>query len=100
MKSYRKTNFRIQQRNQHLINILEENYYIELGTIDIPVMDKLLHGNVIDLKEVIYKDIEEQLKQRLSTKVSVNSKGNGTGRIEIDFYNHDDLERLLDLLNR
>ena len=50
--------------------------------------------------EVIYKDIEEQLKQRLSTKVSVNSKGNGTGRIEIDFYNHDDLERLLDLLNR
>ena len=57
MKSYRKTNFRIQQRNQHLINILEENYYIELGTIDIPVMDKLLHGNVVDLKEVIYKDI-------------------------------------------
>ncbi|MBQ2891294.1 MAG: hypothetical protein IJE45_00170 [Bacilli bacterium] len=57
MKSYRKTNFRIQQRNQHLINILEEDYYIELGTIDIPVMDKLLNGSVIDLNELIYEDI-------------------------------------------
>ena len=50
--------------------------------------------------EYIYKDIEEQLKQRLSTKVAVNSKGDGAGKIEIEFYNHDDLERLLDLLNR
>ena len=50
--------------------------------------------------EVIYKDIEEQLKQKLSTKVAVNSKGDGTGKIEIEFYNHDDLERLLDMLNR
>lgn len=50
--------------------------------------------------EVIYKDIEEQLKQKLSTKVSVNSKGDGAGKIEIEFYNHDDLERLLDYLNR
>ena len=50
--------------------------------------------------EFIYKDIEEQLKQRLSTKVCVNSKGNGSGKIEIDFYNHDDLERLLEVLSR
>lgn len=50
--------------------------------------------------EVIYRDIEEQLKQKLSTKVAVNSKGDGAGKIEIEFYNHDDLERLLDFLNR
>lgn len=50
--------------------------------------------------EVIYRDIEEQLKQKLSTKVAVNSKGDGAGKIEIEFYNHDDLERLLDMLNR
>ncbi len=50
--------------------------------------------------EVIYRDIEEQLKQKLSTKVAVNSKGNGAGKIEIEFYNHDDLERLLDVLRR
>ena len=50
--------------------------------------------------EIIYRDIEEQLKQKLSTKVAVNSKGDGAGKIEIEFYNHDDLERLLDVLNR
>ena len=50
--------------------------------------------------ELIYKDIEEQLKQKLSTKVAVSSKGDGTGKIEIEFYSNDDLERLLDVLNR
>ena len=50
--------------------------------------------------ELIYKDIEEQLKQKLSTKVAVSSKGDGAGKIEIEFYNNDDLERLLDVLNR
>ena len=50
--------------------------------------------------ELIYRDIEEQLKEKLGTKVAVNSKGDGAGKIEIEFYNNDDLERLLDVLNR
>lgn len=48
--------------------------------------------------QAIYVDIEERLKQRLSTKVTINSKGEGAGKIEIEFYNHDDLDRLLELL--
>lgn len=48
--------------------------------------------------QVIYQDIEEKLKQRLSTKVTVSSKGDGAGKIEIEFYNHDDLDRLLDMI--
>lgn len=48
----------------------------------------------------IYKDISERLRQSLSTKVSINAKGNGAGKIEIEFYNHEDLERLLEYLNR
>lgn len=50
--------------------------------------------------EVVYQDIEENLKQKLSTKVSITSKGNGAGKLEIEFYSHDDLERLMDLLSR
>lgn len=50
--------------------------------------------------EVIYQDIEEKLKQKLSTKVSVSSKGNGAGKIEIEFYSHDDLDKLVDLLSK
>ena len=48
--------------------------------------------------DAIYNDIGEKLKQRLSTKVTVSHKGNGAGKIEIEFYNHEDLDRLLEML--
>lgn len=50
--------------------------------------------------KAIYSDIGEKLKQRLSTKVTVSAKGNGAGKIEIEFYNHDDLDRLLEMIGR
>ena len=46
----------------------------------------------------IYHEEEEKMKKKLGTKVSVISKGEGAGKIEIEFYNHDDFERLLDLI--
>ena len=48
--------------------------------------------------QVLYQDIEEKLKQKLSTKVTVTPKGEGSGKIEIEFYNHEDLDRLLDII--
>lgn len=50
--------------------------------------------------EVVYQDIEEKLKQKLSTKVAISPKGNGAGKIEIEFYSHEDLDKLIDLLSR
>ncbi len=50
--------------------------------------------------EAVYEDIEENLKQKLSTKVSITSKGNGAGKIEIEFYSHDDLEKIMELLSK
>lgn len=48
--------------------------------------------------QAIYQNIEEKLKTRLGTKVAVSGKGDGTGKIEIEFYNHDDLDRIVDML--
>lgn len=48
--------------------------------------------------DFIYQDIEEKLKLSLGTKVSIAAKENGSGKIEIEFYSGDDLERLLDIL--
>ena len=48
--------------------------------------------------QAIYLDIEEKLKNNLGTKVSISSKGNGAGKIEIEFYSHDDLDRLVEIL--
>lgn len=50
--------------------------------------------------EIVYRDIEEKLKQKLSTKVAISSKGNGSGKIEIEFYSHEDLDKLIDLLSK
>ena len=49
--------------------------------------------------EVIYQDVEEKLKQALGTKVAIASKGSGSGKIEIEFYSHDDLEKIISLLS-
>ena len=36
--------------------------------------------------ELIYRDIEEKLKQSLGTKVSISSKENGAGKLEIEIH--------------
>ena len=48
----------------------------------------------------VYTDIETKLKDRLSTKVKVTGKENGSGKIEIEFFSGDELERILDLIGR
>lgn len=50
--------------------------------------------------EIIYRDIEEKMKQALSTKVAISAKGEGAGKIEIEFYSHDDLDRLIELITK
>lgn len=69
--------------------------------IDKPSTTKLRKPNETDKSlEIIYQDIEDRLKEKLSTKVSISGKGNGAGKIEIEFYNHDDLDKLVDMLTR
>ncbi|MCR5101278.1 MAG: ParB/RepB/Spo0J family partition protein [Butyrivibrio sp.] len=49
--------------------------------------------------EVIYKEYEEKCSQAVGTKVSINPKGDGTGKVEVEFYNTDDLEKIIDILS-
>lgn len=50
--------------------------------------------------EYIYQDIAEKMKESLGTKVNIVSKENGSGKIEIEFFSHDDFDRLKELLLR
>lgn len=50
--------------------------------------------------QYIYEDIEKKLEEKLSRKVEINAKGkDGSGKIEIEFYSNDDLDRLIDALS-
>lgn len=48
-------------------------------------------------KNLFYKSIEERLQVRLGTSVQIKP-GKKKGKIEIEYYSEDDLERILDLL--
>ncbi len=45
--------------------------------------------------DFVYRDIEEKLKQKLGTKVSINRKTEQKGKIEIEYYTPEDLEKIL-----
>jgi len=45
-----------------------------------------------------YKDLESKLENYFNTKVSLNSKNKNKGKIEIEYYSEEDLQRILDLL--
>lgn len=53
-----------------------------------------------DTYKYLYKNIEENLKQILGNKVTIKNKKNHKGKIEIEYYSEDDLERIVDLLKR
>lgn len=48
----------------------------------------------------IYSDIEEKLKESTGTKVSIVPKDEKKGKIEIEYYDQDELERLVDKLQQ
>ena len=48
--------------------------------------------------QFVYANLEEQMKSLIGTKVSVHAKANGKGKIEIEYYSPDDLERIYELL--
>ena len=60
MKTIKSKNFRIQQRNQHLKNILDESYYIELGTVSPMVMERICRGETVQLIELVHNEIAKE----------------------------------------
>lgn len=48
---------------------------------------------------IVIKDLERQLKHKFNTKVGIIPKNEETGKIEIEYYSKEDLDRLFILLN-
>lgn len=47
---------------------------------------------------VFYNDIESRLKDILGAKIAIKSKNNDKGKIEINYYSQDELERITEML--
>ena len=48
--------------------------------------------------EALYNDIQDKMKASLGTKVTITAKGDNAGKIEIEFYDQDTLQKIMDLL--
>lgn len=48
--------------------------------------------------DLIYRQVEEKLKSIMGTKVVINQKDKNKGRIEIEYYSQEELERLIELM--
>lgn len=46
----------------------------------------------------IYTDLEEKMKAAVGTKVSIHQNAKGKGKIEIEYYSREDLERIIDII--
>lgn len=49
--------------------------------------------------QLIYENAENKLKTILGTKVNIRNKNNNKGKIEIEYYSLDELERLMELFD-
>lgn len=52
----------------------------------------------IDPKLKPYHDLEEQMKGILGTKVCINHKDAKKGKLEIEYYSQDELDRIIDMI--
>lgn len=68
--------------------------------------EKMIKSLTKDEKQVLktsevpyYNDIKVKLQDMLGTKVNINQKKNNKGKIEIEYYSAEDLQRILDIFN-
>jgi len=51
------------------------------------------------VKDTNHRDFEDKLRRILGTKVALNHKKDGTGHIMIEYYSHDELDRLFEMFD-
>ncbi len=47
---------------------------------------------------LVYKDLEEKIKAILGTKVTIDHKANNKGKITIEYYSNEELERIVEMM--
>lgn len=79
----------------------------KLSVRDTEIYIKKLLSNPKESKEnivatndlsIFYNDIESRLKDILGAKIAIKSKNNDKGKIEINYYSQDELERITEML--
>ena len=78
------------------LNVRDTEIYIK-KLLSIPKESK---ENIVATNDlsIFYNDIESRLKDILGAKIAIKSKNNEKGKIEINYYSQDELERITEML--
>ncbi len=80
--------------------IIDEGMSVRQAESYIKNYDKMKQLRSMDRKKDIFlADLEKKIGGYFGTKVTFRQKTKNRGKIEIEYYNQEDLERILDLLN-
>ncbi len=94
------------EKPEEQVEIAEKIFDEGLSTREVEKLVKNLHAPKTKKEirethsgiEIVYQNITEKLEAYLATKVSITVKNNGAGKVEMNFYSHDDFERLLEII--
>lgn len=50
--------------------------------------------------DIVYRDLEDKISKAMGTHVLIKSKNHDKGKIEIEYYSQDELERIISLLSK
>ena len=90
----------------------EEQYKLAMRVFDeklsVREIEKMVKAILTPKKEkeempkldFLYKEIEEKMKNIMGTKVSIKAKDKNKGKIEVEYYSQEELERIIELLER
>ncbi len=56
--------------------------------------------NKVEINRAVYDELEVKIKNAIGNNVKLSPKANGKGKIEIEYYSTDDLERITDILTK
>ena len=77
------------------LNVRETEKLVKEFLNPIPKKEEKVRDTAQDL---VYEQLEEKIKGIIGSKVAIRRKNNNKGKIEIEYYSQDELERIVELL--
>ena len=88
------------KRAQTLVEAAQNSVGLEAGEAARLEIWVLVNDYILKAEQLKRLDeyLEEKVKEILGTKVQISHKKNNSGKIEIEYYSNEELERIIELL--
>lgn len=82
------------------LNVRDVERLVKKMTEEVPEKKEEKVVNIEANNEAVYRNLEEKLKSIIGSKVMIHRRSKDKGKIEIEYYSSEELERIIDLMNQ